>query len=116
MAVAGHGVMFALDDEFGVREGVVIAGVIDVEVSTDDNVDVLGTETQAGQMLEDVFLVGRGRRWGQRSVGGGTGIDEEALPGGGFDEIAAGAHLEHLAGGKRNRCGAELKEIELAWC
>jgi len=32
MAVAGQGVVFALDDELGVRERVMEAGVVDVEM------------------------------------------------------------------------------------
>ena len=46
MSVAGQFVVFLLDDEFRTRKGVVIPGVVYVEMRADEGIDVLGTQVE----------------------------------------------------------------------
>jgi len=69
VAVEGQGVVFALDNELGVRERVMVASVVDVEMRADENVDVPRAYIELGEMLEDVFFIGGGRRGRKRGVG-----------------------------------------------
>ena len=97
VAVAGQRVMLALDDELGVRERVVITGVVDIEMRADEDVDVSRAEIQIGEMFEDIFFVGGGGRGGVRGVGSHPGVDQDALVVSGLDEIAGGTHFQGLA-------------------
>src|SRR5258706_3898120 len=64
MSAAGDGVVLALDNELRIGKGIVVAGVIDVEMGTDHDVDVIGAQAQRGQMREYVLFV-----LGSRSAG-----------------------------------------------
>lgn len=89
MVVARQLIVLALDHAFGAREGVVISGVVDIEMRADEDVDVAGAQRQISEMFQDVFLVFGGRGSGRlRYVLGHSAVDQDVLAVRGFDEIA----------------------------
>ena len=52
--------MFALNNELRVREGIVIADMVDIEMGADQQVDVIGVQAEIGEMLDHIlFSLGR---------------------------------------------------------
>src|ERR1700683_209665 len=98
MAGASQGVMFALDNEFGFGESIVIADMVDVEMGANQSADVVGLEAEILEMLEDAFFILRsGSCLRPLSVRGESGVDQDVPPTGGFDEIATAGHFKRLA-------------------
>src|SRR5438067_558616 len=61
MSAACQFIVLALDDEFGLRKGIVIACMVHVEMGTNDEIDLIRTQTKIREMLKHIFfIVGRG--------------------------------------------------------
>src|ERR1700752_2719185 len=85
-AAAGQLIMFALHQEFGFGERVVIARMVHIEVSTNDHIDIFGAPTNTSEVLKDVLhvLCWRyvGRPWNVRRE---AGVDQNVMPLGSFN-------------------------------
>jgi hypothetical protein len=67
-------IVFALDDEFRLCKGIVISGVVHVEMGTDEEIEV-------GEMLQHIFFIFVWwRSWWWRVVRRESTIDENVLP------------------------------------
>ena len=100
VAAASDREMFALDNEFGLREMIVEAHVVRVEVCANYGIDVRGTQIEFGQVIEDGALVTRWRHVrGFRVVGRNAAVDEDVPLIGGLNQVAAGAHLKRAVFG-----------------
>jgi hypothetical protein len=53
-------IVFALDNEFRFRKGIVIARVVHVEMGTDEHSDVVRMQTQLSELLQHIFLCSAG--------------------------------------------------------
>src|SRR5712692_2284446 len=93
MSAARQFIVFALDDEFRLPKGIVIARMVHVEMGADKDIDIVRAQTQIGELLDHIFFVlcfRRSRR--QRCIRGEPAIDQDMLPIAGFDEIANANH------------------------
>src|SRR5437868_12269667 len=98
MSAARQGIVFALDDEFRLRKGIVIAHVVHVEMGTDEDIDIVRTQTQSGELSDHiVFLRGWNRPGRQRDIWGESAINQDMLPSAGLDEIATQDHFQRAA-------------------
>jgi hypothetical protein len=90
MPTACEFIMFALDDEFRLWEGIVIACMVYIEMSTYEEINIVRTQLQIGEMLKHIFFVlswGSSCRW--YIVRRESTIDEYVLPIVGLNKIAA---------------------------
>jgi len=49
--------VFALDDQFGVGEGVVVAAMVYVEMRADEHCDVIGAKFEVPEMPKNVLFI-----------------------------------------------------------
>ena len=93
---ARHLIVLALDDVLCLWEGIVVAGMVDVEVSADEEVDICRTQSQGREVLDHDPLVFRSRDPGRRPVVSRlTAVDENVLSVIGLDEIADDRSAQH---------------------
>src|SRR5215470_7912142 len=57
VSAAGQFVVRALDDEFRLRKGIVIAGMVHVEMGTDEEIDVIRMQAKIGEVLKHIFFI-----------------------------------------------------------
>src|SRR5579862_3383756 len=57
VAASGDVVVFALDDQFGVGEGVVVAAMVYVEMRADEHCDVIGAKFEVPEMPKNVLFI-----------------------------------------------------------
>src|SRR2546421_11437307 len=57
MSAARQFIVFALDNEFRLRKGFVISHMVDVEMGTDKEIDIVRTQTKIGEMLDHIFFM-----------------------------------------------------------
>src|SRR6266567_4027245 len=80
MPAARQFIVFALDDKFCLRKGIVMARMVDVEMGTDEEIDVVRVQAKTGEVLQHIFFIlarRRSRRW--RVVCSKSTIDEDVL-------------------------------------
>ena len=98
MSAARQFIMFALDDEFRLRKGIMISRMIRVEMGTNEDIDIVRTQTQIAELLDHIFSL---RRWNrprrQRCIRGQSAINQDMPPIAGFDEIATQHHFQRSA-------------------
>ncbi len=89
MSAACQFIVLALDDEFRLLKGIVIARVVYVEMGTDQQIDIVRMQTKLGEMLKHIFLILGWRHscW-RRVVCRKPTIDENVLPIAGLHKIA----------------------------
>src|SRR5690349_11558886 len=66
MPTAGQLIMCTLYNEFRLSESIVVSGVVNVEVCTDENIDIIRMQTQIGEVLKHIFFFlgwRHSRRW-----------------------------------------------------
>src|SRR5258708_7783552 len=89
MPAARQFIVFALDDEFRLRKGIVIARMVHVEMGTDEEIDVVRMQTKTGEVLKHIFFIlGWWRSWWWRVVRREPTIDEDVLAIAGLNKIA----------------------------
>src|SRR6266571_2637631 len=82
-------IVFALDDEFRLRKGIVIARMVHVEMGTDEEIDVVRVQAKTGEVLKHIFsILGWWRSWWWRVVRRKSTIDEDVLAIAGLNKIA----------------------------
>src|SRR5450755_631434 len=82
-------IMCALDDELRPGKGIVIPRVIHIEMSTDDEIDVVGTQAKIGKMRKHIFFVlGFRRARRERIISRHSAIDQNVLPVARLNKIA----------------------------
>src|SRR3954468_20057824 len=114
MAVARDGKVFTLNDEFGVREVLVEADVVDVEVRANDGVDVGRAKVEPGELVENGGYVARRRETGgPREVRSHAGVDEDVTAVGSLNQIAGENHFDGAIRRDGYGGGGKLEEIEL---
>src|SRR5215467_594019 len=81
-------VVGALDDEFRLRKGIVIASMVHVEMGTDEEIDVIRMQAKISEVLKHIFsILGCWRsRWG-RVVRRKSTIDEDVRAIAGLNKI-----------------------------
>src|SRR6266699_4276222 len=73
-------IVFALDNEFRFRKGIVIARVVHIEMGTDEQSDVVSMQTQISEMLQHIFFIlGWWRSWWWHVVCRKSTIDEDVF-------------------------------------
>src|ERR1700746_163519 len=97
MTAAGQLIVGTLNDKFRLGEAIVIAGVIYIEVRTDDGVDVAWLQSDQSQLLDDVSFVGGGWSAGGMRIEGYSAVDEDVAVIASFNEVAAHRHLHRVA-------------------
>src|SRR6266571_3253620 len=81
MSASRQFIVFALDDEFRLRESIVISRMVDVKMSTDEHINVVWVKTEIGKMLQHIFsLLGWWRSWWWCVIRRQSAIDENVLP------------------------------------
>src|SRR5689334_12401979 len=88
-------IVFALNDEFGLRKGIMIPGMIHVEMGTDEHIDVVRSQAKIGEMLDHIFLLlswWHSRR--QLDIRRKSAVNEDVLAITGLDEIATQDHFQ----------------------
>src|SRR5579872_3760580 len=68
MPAARHLVVRALDDQLSMCERIMIADVVRIEVGADEQVNVIGTQAERGELADHVRFVGVGLRSSRRLV------------------------------------------------
>src|SRR5262245_48439918 len=89
MSAARKFVVRALDDEFRLCKEIVIAGMIHVEMGTDEEIDVVRMQAKTGEVLEHIFFVfGWWRSWWGHVVRRKSTVDEDVFSIAGLNKIA----------------------------
>src|ERR1700730_11835937 len=89
MSAAGQRVVLALDDEFGLRKGVMISSMVYVEMRADEDIDVVRTQSECGKVLDHVFFILGGWRAGRPRIRSHAAIDQDIPPITCLDHISA---------------------------
>jgi hypothetical protein len=86
-------IVFSLDDQFRPREGIMIAGMIHVEMGTNQDVNIVRAQAQIGQVLNYISRILGGLRviWRQPA------INQDMLVIASFDEVANANHRQGSA-------------------
>src|SRR5205807_2365934 len=88
----------ALHNEFRLSKGSKLSRVIRVEMGTNEDIDIVRTQTQIAELLDHIFSP---RRWNrlrrQRCLRGQPAINQDMPPIAGFDEIATQHHFQRSA-------------------
>jgi hypothetical protein len=109
-------IVLALDNEFRLRKGIVIARVVHIEMGTDEQRDVVRMQAQISQMLQHIFfMLGWWCSWWWRVVRRESTIDEDVLFIAGLNQIAPAGHGQRLACGERDSRGTQLHEVKSLW-
>src|SRR5260370_5531503 len=115
MSAACQFVVLALDDEFRLQKGIVIARVVYVEMGTDQQIDIVRMQTKLGKMLKHtIFILSqRHSRW-RRVFSSERAIDENVLPIAGLHKIAPRRPRRRLRS-RRDGRGPKLHQIKSPW-
>src|SRR5450759_947742 len=100
MSAACQGIVFALDNEFCLPKSIMISHMGYIEMGTDEDIDIVRTQTKIGEMLQHIFFIlgwWRSRWW--CVVRRESTIDENVLPIASLNKIATRRHGQRLACG-----------------
>src|SRR5689334_23323335 len=91
-------IVFALNDEFGFRKGIVVACMVHVEMGADEYIDVVRSQAKIGEMLKHIFfLLGWWHSGRQLDIRRQSAVNQDALAIAGLDEIATQDHFQRSA-------------------
>src|SRR5258708_11883989 len=93
MSVPRQRIAFTLDDKFRVRKGIMKPGMVYIEMSTDESIDVIRTQAKCGEMLDHIFFFLASRRTLRQRIRGHPAVDQDMLPISGLDATAAQDHF-----------------------
>ncbi len=54
--------MLTLDDQFGIRKGIVMPGMVQVEMVADQDIDVIGAQAEIDQVRDNILPIAGRRR------------------------------------------------------
>lgn len=114
MPTACQFVVLALDDMFGLQKGIVIACVVRVEVSADEEINVIRAQVKFGESLNDIFFAfGSGwSLWWRGMVNRGPTINKNILSIPRLKEITSHRQQHCLPTRKCQRRVTKLEEVE----
>src|SRR5579884_1407606 len=88
-------IVLALNDEFSLRKGIVVARVVHIEMGTDEHIDVVRSQAKIGEMLDHIFLLlGWWHSRRQLDIRRKSAVNEDVLAITGLDEIATQDHFQ----------------------
>ena len=97
VAAPCHSVLLTLGNELGLRKGVVVSGMVDVEVTAYDRVDIFGSQTQIGKMRQHgFFLLWLRRTWWCGVIWGESAVNEDIFPISSLHQVAARRQVQSL--------------------
>src|SRR4051794_4072448 len=110
VTAASQPVLLPLDHEFRGWERIVEANMVNVEMGTDDEIDVVWTETEIPELVDDILAILQRRSIRRRIVRGEAAIDQDVLAIMRLHQITTGRHLEGRRPSDSPRCN--LKQVE----
>lgn len=95
-------VMFALDDEFGCGERIVISGVVHIKMCGDHRADIRRPKPQSFEVLQDAFIFAARRRTGwPGKIGGQPTVNQDVLTVVRLDQVCGADQFERSVARQR---------------